>query len=323
MRGRDLARQILTFSRKTEYERKPLSLVQLIKETIKLLRASLPSTIEIVLDIKTESDTVLAGPSEMQQVLMNLGTNAAHAMWEQGGILEIRLNDAEFPPGVALPQEDMAPGAYVELTVKDTGTGMEPDVREKIFEPFFTTKSEGQGTGLGLSVVYGIVKGLKGGITVFSAPGKGSAFSLFFPKAQGAVSLQEEPTGPIPGGNERILVVDDEEALVEMAQGMLERLGYHVVGTTDSGQALEMFSDHPGRFDVVIVDQTMPRMTGMVLARKLLDIRPDTPIILVTGYNEMISAERAKAVGAKLLMKPFNRREIAQTIRSMLGQKKK
>ncbi len=323
MRGRDLARQILTFSRKTEYERKLLSLAPLIRETVKMLRSSLPSTIEIVLDIKTESDTVLAGPSEMQQVLMNLGTNAAHAMWEQGGTLEIRLNDAEFPTGAALPQEDMAPGAYVELTVKDTGTGMEPEVREKIFEPFFTTKSEGQGTGLGLSVVYGIVKGLKGGISVFSEPGKGSAFSLFFPKAQGEEAPQEEPTGPIPGGKERILVVDDEEALVEMAQGMLERLGYHVVGTTDSGQALEMFSDHPGRFDVVIVDQTMPRMTGMVLARKLLDIRPDTPIILVTGYNEVISAERAKAVGAKLLMKPFNRREIAQTIRSMLDRKRK
>jgi CheY-like chemotaxis protein len=217
----------------------------------------------------------------------------------------------------------MAPGAYVELTVKDTGTGMEPEVREKIFEPFFTTKSEGQGTGLGLSVVYGIVKGLKGGISVFSEPGKGSAFSLFFPKAQGEEAPQEEPTGPIPGGKERILVVDEEEALVEMAQGMLERLGYHVVGTTDSGQALEMFSDHPGRFDVVIVDQTMPRMTGMVLARKLLDIRPDTPIILVTGYNEVISAEGAKAVGAKLLMKPFNRREIARTIRSMLDRKRK
>ncbi len=323
MRGRDLARQILTFSRKTEYERKPVPLVPIIKETVKLLRSSLPSTIEIVLEIKTESDTVLAGPTEMQQVLMNLGTNAAHAMREHGGILEIRLNDAEFPPGVALPQEDLAPGAYVELTVKDTGTGMQPDVREKIFEPFFTTKSEGQGTGLGLSVVYGIVKGLKGGISVFSEPGKGSAFSLFFPKGQGEEAPQEESTGPILGGNERILIVDDEEALVEMAQGMLERLGYEVVGTTDSGQALEMFSDHPDRFDVVIVDQTMPRMTGMVLARKLLDIRPDTPIILVTGYNEMISAEGVKAVGAKLLMKPFNRREIAQTIRSMLDQKKK
>ena len=200
---------------------------------------------------------------------------------------------------------------------------MDADVKEKIFEPFFTTKDQGQGTGLGLSVVYGIVKDLKGGIVVFSEPGKGSAFSLFFPKAERDVMPQKESTGAIPGGKARILVVDDEEALVEMAQGMLERLGYTVVGTTDSGRALEMFSDHPDRFDVVIVDQTMPRMTGMVLAGKLLDIRPDTPIILVTGYSETISAEKAKALGASLLMKPFERREIAQTIRSMLDHKKR
>ena len=323
MRGRDLVRQILTFSRKTEYEPKALSLGPLIKETVKLLRSILPSTIEIVLDVETESDTILAEPSEMQQVLMNLGTNAGHAMREHGGTLQIRLSDAEFPPGVALPEREMAPGAYVELTVTDTGTGMEADVKEKIFEPFFTTKGQGQGTGLGLSVVYGIVKSLKGGITVLSEPGKGCAFSLFFPKARGdAVPQEEESTGPIPGGKERILVVDDERALVEMAQGMLERLGYKVAGTTDSGEALEMFSDHPDRFDVVIVDQTMPGMTGMVLAGKLLDIRSDIPILLVTGHSDMISAEKAKALGGELLMKPFNRREIARTIRSMLDRRK-
>ena len=322
MRGRDLVKQILAFSRKTQGEPKPLSLTPLIRETVKLLRASLPSTIQIVLDIGTESETILASPSEMQQVLMNLGTNAAHAMREHGGILKIGLADAQFSPADALPERDMAPGAYVELTVTDTGTGMEAGVKEKIFEPFFTTKGQGQGTGLGLSVVYGIVKGLKGGITVSTEPGKGSVFSLFFPKAQGDVVPQEESAGPIPGGAARILVVDDEVALVEMAQGMLEPLGYTVIGTTDSGQALEMFCDHPDRFDVVIVDQTMPRMTGMVLAGKLLDVRPDTPIILVTGYSETISPAKAKALGVKLLMKPFNRREIAQAIRSMLEQKK-
>ena len=322
LRGRDLARQILTFSRKTEYERKPLSLVPLVKETVKLLRASLPPTIEIVLDIETESDTILAGSSEIQQVLMNLGTNAAHAMRERGGVIEIRLADAEFPPGASSPQ-GMAPGSYIRIAVKDTGMGMAPDVKEKIFEPFFTTKGPVQGTGLGLPVVRQVVQGLKGGITVSSEPGKGSTFSVFLPKAQGEVVVEEEAPRPLLRGKERVLLVDDEETLAEMVRSMLQRRGFTVIGTTDSAQALEMFSDHPVRFDLVITDQIMPRMTGATLAGKLLAIRADIPVILMTGHNETLSEKEAKAARAMaLLMKPFSSQEIAQTIRSVLDRTK-
>jgi PAS domain S-box-containing protein len=322
LRGRDLARQILTFSRKTEYERKPLALAPLVKETVKLLRASLPPTVDIVLDITGESDTILAEPSEIQQVLMNLGTNAAHAMRENGGVMEIRISDVEFIAGVSLP-EGIAPGSYVQIAVKDTGAGMAPEVKEKIFEPFFTTNAAGQGTGLGLSVVHQIVKNLKGDITVSSQPGKGSTFTVFLTKAKGEALAEEKIAEPALLGKERILLVEDEEALVEMAKEMLERRGYNVTGATNGAQALEMFSDHPVRFDLVITDQIMPGMTGAELARKLLAIRPDVPIILMTGHNEALSDREAQAAGAMaLLMKPFGSEEIARTIRSVLDKKK-
>ncbi len=317
LRGRDLARQILTFSRKTEHERQPLSLAPFLKETVKLLRASLP-TVSIQLDIETESDTILAGASEVQQIVLNLGTNAAHAMQESGGIMRIRLTDAEFPQGVSLPH-GMAPGSYIEMDIIDTGCGIAPDVREKIFEPFFTTKPSGQGTGLGLSVVAQIVKDLQGGITVSSELRKGSCFRVFFPKAHGETVAPEEKAGPKLRGNERILLIEDEKQLVDMVKEMLERRGYKVTGRTAGTEALKLFTSHPSQFDLVITDQVMPGMTGTELITKLLSIRPDIPIVLMTGHNETLSESQARAAGAMaLLMKPFGGEEIARTIRSAL-----
>ena len=228
LRGRDLVKQILAFSRKTEGERKEISLTPLVTETHALLRASLPSTIRTALDFTTKEDVVLADPTQIQQVLMNLATNAAHAMRESGGLLTIEISSATFPQG-SPPDPDMEPGTYVKLTVKDTGTGMTEEVQQRIFEPFFTTKGPGQGTGMGLAVVYGIVKTHGGTVTVRSEVGKGSAFEVFLPRAQRPEAKKEEPTiSVLPTGTERILFVDDEEMLVEMARGVLESLGYHV-----------------------------------------------------------------------------------------------
>src|SRR5271157_1744501 len=260
MRGRNLVRQILTFSRKTEYERKPLRLEPLVRETFDLLRASLPTTIGITLNLKTSDDVVLADATQIQQVLMNLCKNAADAMRVAGGQLEVSLAENRFTAETSLPESDMQPGTYVSLTVTDTGQGMNEEVQKKLFEPFFTTKEKGQGTGMGLAVAYGIVKAHRGAITVASEPGRGSTFTVYLPRYASDEKAEQKSSSLVTGGRERILFVDDEEALVELGDDMLRRLGYHVVGKTDSMDALKTFAEHPEAFDLVITDQTMPRM---------------------------------------------------------------
>ena len=319
MRARGLVRQILTFSRKTEHERKPLPLTPLVKETFKLLRSSLPTTIEMRLNVETSSDVVLADPVQIQQVLMNLGTNAADAMRQTGGRFEVSLADTVFGEGDPVPEEGMQPGTYVTLTVTDTGPGMDEDVKRRVFEPFFTTKERGQGTGMGLAVVYGIVKGHQGVINVASDPGQGATFTVYLPQYTSTEKADEPAGRPVPKGKERILFVDDEDLLVEMAEGMLNSLGYKVLGKTDSVDALQTFAKDPHAFDLMITDHTMPNMTGAVLAQKLKEIRPDIPIILCTGYSETISQEKAESMGIDgFVMKPLSRNELAETIRRVL-----
>ena len=259
-RARDLVRQILAFGRKNEGAKQPLQLAPLMQETYKLLRGVLPSTVRMHLDIRTESATVLADPSQVQEVLMNLATNAAHAMRDNGGILTIGLSTVAFNQNDPRPDPDMSPGTYVKLSVQDTGTGMTEEVRRRIFEPFFTTKE--LGTGMGLAVVYGIVKGHGGAVTTESKMGEGSTFTIFLSPTEARAIDERIETGDIPGGKERILLVDDDPAVTEMTAVMLRRLGYQLTTAESGGEAWDIFAGAPGSFDLVITDQTMPDLTG-------------------------------------------------------------
>jgi len=314
LRGREIVKQLLTYSRKSEQERVPLQFGSLVRETMKLLRASIPSTINMRVKIDNKSGFILADPAQMQQVLMNLCANAAHAMREHGGTLDVELGG--YSPSAS---DEMRPGPYLRLVVRDTGVGMPADIRDKVFDPFFTTKEQGEGTGLGLSIVHGIVKQHDGYITVESEPGKGSAFAIYFPMIAERPKARTPDEGTIPTGRERILFIDDEEALAEMGQEILSRLGYRVESKTGSREALAILRLDPSRFDLVVTDQTMPDMTGVELTREILAIRPDMPIIKCTGYSQLVNADKARAAGIRAFaMKPLTKREIAKTIRKVL-----
>ncbi len=318
-RAKNLVNQILTFSRQREQERKPLHLSPIIKEVIKLLRSSLPSTIKITQFIAESPIMVLADPTKIHQVLMNLCTNAAHAMQEKGGTLNIRLARKWVYPVQTTHPISLEPGEYAELTVSDTGYGIDASIIDRIFDPFFTTKKPGEGTGLGLSVVYGIIRNHGGSIDVASTPGQVTTFNVYLPLIKTDKQTEEKATEKIPGGSERILFVDDEAALVEGGKAMMASLGYRVTSGTSSMEALEVFRARPHTFDLVITDMTMPNMTGVHLARELLKIRPDLPIILCTGYSEVISEEKAKSIGIRrLVMKPLFRKDLARIIREVL-----
>jgi CheY-like chemotaxis protein len=274
------------------------------------------------LNLRSTFDTVIGNPSQVQQVLMNLATNAAHAMRERGGVLAFGLSDVTLTGSEKMPEADMKPGSYVTLRVRDTGTGMTEDVQKRAFEPFFTTKGTGEGTGMGLAVVYGIVKSHGGAISVKSKPGKGSMFTIFLPYADVKAGEDQEVTEDILRGNEKILFVDDEAALVEMASQMLSRLGYDVTTAGSANEALTMFLTDPHRFDLVITDQTMPDLTGIDLAQRMLEVRNGLPILLITGYSETVSAEKAKSAGiSEFIMKPLAKREVAETIRRTMDRR--
>lgn len=322
MRAKDLVRQLLLFSRKSGKKQEDIPLSPLVRETFKLLRASLPATIEMKLHLEADSDTVYADSSQMQQVILNLCTNAAYALRGRTGSIDISLQSAAFTPD-NLPGPNMDPGEYLALSVQDTGCGMDLEVRSRIFEPFFTTKPAGEGTGLGLSVVYGIVKNHKGSITVSSEPGKGSVFTIYLPKVKTAPSRKPERVRPVPGGGERILFVDDEEIILNSVDAMLRRLGYKVTAVAESREALKLFSENPSHFDLVVTDQTMPGMTGENLGREIMRIRNDIPVILCTGYADFISSEKAAQMGFQgFIMKPFTMAEGAELIRRVLDRKK-
>ncbi len=320
-RAKDLVRQILAFSRGSGEKKQPIRLGQVVKEAFRLLRASLPSTIEIRqdLDLPWGEDTILADSTEIHQILINLCTNAAHAMRETGGKLEVGLSTVHFENGDSGKPLDLNPGDYVLMRVSDTGHGIAPQIVERIFDPYFTTKNRGEGTGLGLAVVHGIVKNSDGAITVSSSIGRGTTFDLFFPRFHGPAAIENGGTNPIPDGNERILFVDDEAALADAGKSMLEQLGYRVLALTGSTAALDAFRDDPDGFGLVITDQTMPQMTGIELAKEIIRIRPGMRIILCTGFSETVSEQIVRNVGIKkLVMKPVMFRELANTVRQVL-----
>ncbi len=322
-RARELVQQILAFSRKTELERKPVSMGNIVNEATKLLRASIPQTIEIRQKITATKDTILADPTEIHQVLMNLCTNAYHAMAGQGGLLEVILVDYDFDAEETHKYPDLKEGGgYVKLAVCDSGYGMTPDIMERIFDPYFTTKEKGVGAGMGLSVVHGIIKNHRGAVYVDSVPGKGTVFNVFLPLIESDVDKSSEDRTPLPTGNERILFVDDEESLVNLAERMLGFLGYEIVVRTSSEEALKLFRDEGSTFDLVISDMVMPQMTGKELAEEVFKIRPDIPFILCTGFSDMITEAQAKEIGiCNYIMKPFDLRKLAVIIRQVLGQK--
>ena len=318
-RARSLITQILAFSRTTSHEYQPLEIGPIVKEGLKLLRASLPTTIEFRRRIASEPAMISGDPTQIHQVLMNLCTNAAHAMGENGGILDVRLSPVEVLSGELPLSPDLQAGSYMRLTVSDTGHGIDPVIMDRIFDPFFTTKSTGEGTGLGLSVVYGIAKSHGGAITVQSEPGKGSSFSVYFPRVEEKEKPEIQDLKDLPMGSERVLFVDDETDLVHMGRMMLETLGYEVMSFTGSTEAFEAFVSHPDGFDLVITDMTMPVMTGVALARKILKIRPEMPIILCTGYSEFINEKKAKQIGIRgFLMKPVFVKDLARVVREVL-----
>ena len=320
-RAKDLVGQILAFSRQNELNLMPVQISSIIKETLKMLRASIPATIEIHRKIAITDAIVNANPTQIHQVLMNLCTNAAHAMRDKGGVLEVALNRIQADQAKRMPHPNLKTGDYLNLSVRDTGNGIAADKFERIFDPYFTTKEAGEGTGLGLAIARGIIKAHGGVITVDSAPDKGAVFEIYLPEIHPEASGQSKTSQVYRTGQETVLFVDDEQALVTMSEQMLQLLGYRAVTRTSSVEAFELFQHDPYRFDLVITDMTMPNMTGERLARKILEIRSDIPVILCTGYSELITEQRAKKLGiSAFVMKPLVMRDLANTIREVLDR---
>ena len=320
-RAKEMVQQILTFSRRHDTELKPLKVQTVIQEAIKLIRSSLPTTIDIGVRLVEESRFVMGDSTQIHQMLINLCTNAYQAMRETGGRLEVGLDEVVFRQAQDLPSRAMRPGSYVRVRVSDTGHGMTPEVMERIFEPYFTTKGPGEGTGMGLSMVHGIVKRHKGHIDVQSQCGVGTRFTLYLPQiAQIDETSLSETTEFVPFGTEHILLVDDEPQLLEMQLQMLKRLGYEVTAINGSVAALGAFERDPGVFDLLVTDQTMPGMTGVDLALKVRGLRPELPIVLCTGYSESVSPEKAAALGIRhYLNKPVPLKLLATTVRVALN----
>jgi signal transduction histidine kinase len=317
-RARSLIKQILAFSRQGDMEPKPVQLKLIVKEVLKLLRASLPATIDIQQDILTDR-AVMADPTQLHQVMMNLGTNAGHAIGEKGGTLTVRLEVFKADGEFARQHGDLPIGDYLKLTVADTGKGISAENLAKIFDPFFTTKPKGEGTGMGLSVVHGIVTGLGGRILVDSEPGRGTRFDVYLPALPGETKVAVAEKKALPTGSERILFVDDEPFQTDMLKHLLGLLGYKVQTCNGGAEAVALFEKDPSAFDLVITDMIMPKMTGDQLSEKLLALRPDLPIILATGYSEGFSEAQAKALGLRAYaLKPLVMEELSRLIRQVL-----
>jgi len=321
-RARDLVKQILAFSRQKDQERQPVRLSYIVKEAVKLLRASLPATIAINHNIKFAPDIIQADPTQIHQVIMNLSTNGAHAMKEKGGTLDINLTGTVLAEEDIFSYDGMKPGNYIKLTVSDTGHGMEPYVMERIFEPYFTTKEPEEGTGLGLAMVHGIVKSHEGIIKVYSEPGKGTTFHMLFPLVDTETADKEEVSSHLPvGKGESILFVDDEKSLVDIGRQILKRLGYNVVATNGSLKALEYFREGAEKFDIVVTDYTMPDMTGIELAEEFKRIRPDIPVILCTGFYDKINRKKLlERVIDDFILKPVTIKNLAESIKRLLNK---
>ncbi len=322
-RGSDLVKQILTFSRQSEHKKMPIRIQQILKEVMKLVRSTLPSNINIIQDIQNDCSLVQADPTQVHQVAMNLITNAYHAVEPKSGEIIVRLGEVEIGFG-QLPESVLLPGRYALLSVSDTGIGIDAAVKDKIFEPYFTTKAPGKGTGLGLAVVYGIVREHHGDIKVYSEFGTGTTFNVYLPiMAQTAKTESIARQETLPVGHERILLVDDEAAIARLEKEMLERLGYRVTMCVNSVDALDVFKSKPDAFDLVVSDMTMPKMTGDRLAFELIAIRPTIPILICTGFSERINKDTAEVIGVKgVLTKPIDKAKMARMVRKVLDEHK-
>ncbi|MGA7146196.1 MAG: ATP-binding protein [Desulfobacterales bacterium] len=322
LRARDVVKQLLSFARKTDLEKKPIIIAPIIKETLKLLRSSVPTSIDIRQNISKDIDTIMADPTQIHQIILNLCTNAVHAM-PDGGIIEVALKNMELDEAMAARYADLKPGLYVNLIVNDTGHGIPEEEMDRIFDPYFTTKEVGKGTGMGLAFVHGIVKSHEGWLSVESEPGKGTIFSIFFPAVEKEAVIETETAEEVPTGNERILFVDDMESMVFIGQNRLEKLGYRVETRMNPVEALELFRADPHRFDLVITDMAMPRMTGDRLVKEMLKIRPDLPTILCTGFSEKIDEIKAKEIGiCEYIEKPLTMIDLAKAVRKVLDENK-
>lgn len=321
LRARDLVRQILTFSRQGEQVMRPIRLQPILKEALKLMRVTIPTIIDFKTDIDPECGIVMADPTQIHQIIMNLTTNAFHAMEEAGGKLCVSYRQTHLEDDPS-PLRNLPRGEYALLTVADTGIGIQQEVMDKVFDPYFTTKEKQKGTGLGLSVVRGIVENCGGEIHIDSKRGRGTAVQVWLPIAE---DLHPEPgddeNRPVSGGNERIMLVDDDENVVLMIQIVLEGLGYKITAHTKSIDALEAFKEDPEGFDLIYSDVTMPLMTGDQLARKIREIRPGIPIILSTGFSGRIDSEKCREMGIQgFVMKPVSRQKIAGMVRKILDE---
>ncbi len=318
----DLVRQILAFSRHTQPERRAVALQNVVDEVKRLLRATLPSTIDFRQQTDAAPVVILADPPQIQQVLLNLCANAEYAMRERGGVLDLQLRTADVDAKFAETHPPLQPGPHAKLTVRDTGSGMPIEIQERIFEPFYTTKPVGEGTGLGLAVVHNIVTGHGGAMAVESAPGRGTRFDIYLPLCDAAVHAADSPQAPARGDGEHILLVDDEPSLVRLWMVTLRGLGYRVTAFTNGRDALEAFRDAPDGFDLVITDQTMPQMTGEALAREILRLRPRLPVILCTGNLSPQSHGRTTPAGVRVsLTKPVSRLDLSLAIRRVLAER--
>jgi PAS domain S-box-containing protein len=323
-RAKDLVNQILTLSRQTEHELISVKMHLILKEALKLLRSTIPKSIDIQENI-TASGSVLADPTQMHQIIMNLGTNAYHAMREDGGVLSVSLSSVDISrEDQAVGSLDLIPGAYLKLAFSDTGHGMDQATVKRVFEPYFTTKKIGEGTGLGLAVVHGIVKSHNGHISVYSEVDRGTQFNVYLPYSEPTGTDQKESLGSqqIPGGHEHVLLVDDEESIVRMETQLLRGLGYQVTAATSPTRLRDIFIDNPEDFDLIITDMSMPEINGADLAKDILSIRPDLPIILCTGFSDTIDEKKAKSIGIKsFLIKPIVLQNLAIKVRTILDAK--
>ncbi len=318
-RARDLVRQILTFSHQTELEQQPVQLKTVVQEVLALLQASLPPEIDIRLNLESEGH-ILADQTQMHQVTMNLCTNAWHAMKENGGCLEISIREIQVTLDDLAALPDLSEGRYLKMSIKDSGRGIPEDMKDRIFDPYFTTKGKEDGTGLGLSVVHGIVNKSKGCVTVESTPGKGSEFSVYFPVHDTQPKSEKKPMDPAGGNGELILFVDDEAFQTDMSRDLLTRMGYRVLTSNSGADALDIFSKNTEEFDLVMTDMVMPGMSGKSLAKEILKIRPDIPVILCSGYSEGLTPEKIRRAGIRLyLAKPVGMKEMGAAIRSVLN----
>lgn len=321
VRAKDIVQQLLSFSRKTEQEKQIIKLQSIVKETLVLLRSTIPATIEIQHNIADDPGSIKADPSQIHQVIVNLCTNAAHAMETDGGILEIHISQAELDEITKIQFTRLKPGQYIQLTISDTGNGIDQEIIGKIFDPYFTTKEFGRGTGMGLSIVHGIITNHDGSISVYSEHGKGTTFKILLPVVNEILPVKTEKYESMPRGCENILIVDDEDYIVEVGQKILERLGYHVDIHTNPEAALKAVLSDPDKYNLIITDMTMPKLTGDDLSQRILEIRPDMPIILCTGFSKKIDRNRANIIGIRdYIEKPLNRYKLSVTVRTVLDE---